>query len=171
MDKSEVVLFSPNELNVTATERAINAYKFALKNAGIEVDEDTEADIVSVRNNLDGWKDLNELRIFFDKASKSIKEVLKHIWNMGSSDDLPDTKELKVSWDKQKYTYEWQVDGCPREVIDSLVDKGMISLDTLLFMISVSQLSKAAGIEQSKMMELYPKYICAKNSERTLRIK
>jgi hypothetical protein len=35
----------------------------------------------------------------------------------------------------------------------------------------VNQIAKAAGMEQEKLMELYPQYICAKNSERKLRIK
>ena len=171
MAKSEVAIFTPDDLNVVATERALHAYKFAYQYAGIELDEETEVDFIATRNLLSGWKELDELRIFFEKAAKSIKAVLKHTWNVGSIDDLPDTKELKVSWEKQKYTYEWQVDGCPLNLVNELVEKGLISVETLLSTMSVSQLCKAVGMEQEKMMELYPQYICAKKSERNLRIK
>lgn len=171
MAKSEVVIFSPDDLNVVATERALHAYKFAYQYSGIELDDETEADFIATRNILSGWKELDELRVFFEKAAKSIKSVLKHTWNVGSVDDLPDSKELKVSWDKQTYTYEWMEDVGQIAVVNDLIKKDMVSVEQLLCTMSVSQISKASGIEQNKLMELYPQYICAKNSERKLRIK
>lgn len=174
--KKEVSIFEPKEIFPSdfaeKFKSAIHAYKWAYENAGIElVDEESQADFVSVRNSLSGWRSLDELRAFFENAAKSIKNMEKHVFNVGSPDDLPNSKELSVSWDKQKYTYEWQVDGCPLNLVNELVEKGLISVETLLSTMSVSQLCKAVGMEQEKMMELYPQYICAKKSERNLRIK
>jgi len=174
--KSEVAIFEPNEILPSdfgeKFKSAIHAYKWAYENAGIElVDDDSVADFVSVRNSLSGWKSLDELRAFFEKAAKSIKAMEKHVWNVGSPDELPNSKELCVSWDKQSYTYEWMEDLGQIEVVNDLIKNELVSVEQLITTLSVSQIAKAAGLEQNKLMELYPKYICAKNSERKLRIK
>ena len=171
MAKTEVAIFAPDDLNVVATERALHAYKFAYQYAGIELDEETEVDFIATRNLLSGWKELDELRIFFEKAAASIKSLEKHTFNVGSPDELPNTKELSVSWDKQTCTYEWMEDVGQVAVVNDLIKKDMVSVEQLLCTMSVSQISKASGIEQDKLMELYPQYICAKKSERKLRIK
>ncbi len=174
--KKEVSIFEPKEIFPSdfaeKFKSAIHAYKWAYENAGIElVDEESQADFVSVRNSLSGWRSLDELRAFFENAAKSIKNMEKHVFNVGSPDDLPNSKELSVSWDKQSYTYEWMEDLGQVAVVNDLIKKGLVSVEQLITTLSVSQIAKAAGLEQSRMMELYPKYICAKNSERKLRIK
>lgn len=170
--KNEVAIFTPNELSAPIAEKAMNAYLWAYRHAGIEiVDEESEADFVSERNMISGWKDLDDLRVFFEKAAKSIKSIQKHVWNVGSVADLPDTKELSVSWDKQTYTYEWQDDLGQVAVVNDLIQKGIVSVEQIVTTLGVNQIAKAAGMEQAKLMELYPQYICAKNSERKLRIK
>lgn len=172
MAKKEIVLFAPQDLVPEFSKKAMNAYAFAFKNAGIElVDDDDIADFVSRRNSVDGWRELDELRAFFEKAAASIKSLEKHTFNVGSSDELPNTKELSVSWDKQTCTYEWMEDVGQVAVVNDLIKKDMVSVEQLLCTMSVSQISKASGIEQDKLMELYPQYICAKKSERKLRIK
>lgn len=174
--KKEVSIFEPNEIFPSdfaeKFKSAIHAYKWAYENAGIElVDEESQADFVSVRNALSGWRSLDELRAFFENAAKSIKTMEKHVFNVGSPDDLPNSKELSVYWDKQSYTYEWMEDLGQVAVVNDLIKKDLVSVEQLITTLSVSQIAKAAGLEQSRLMELYPKYICAKNSERKLRIK
>ena len=84
--KNEVAIFTPNELSAPIAEKAMNAYLWAYRHAGIEiVDEESEADFVSERNMISGWKDLDDLRVFFEKAAKSIKSIQKHVWNVGSA--------------------------------------------------------------------------------------
>ena len=88
MAKSEVAIFTPDDLNVVATERALHAYKFAYQYAGIELDEETEVDFIATRNLLSGWKELDELRkIALYMDGKTVKDGVRFcLWT-----DAPST--------------------------------------------------------------------------------
>ena len=175
MATKEVMIITPEEMkNLAPSDRAMDAYKFAIANAGMELEPGSgeEADFIAARNNKgEGWRDLDALRRFFEAAAKSIKECMKHAWNVGGWDDLPDGKDFKVSWSKQSYTYEWQDDGGPFTVVHDLIEKGLVTVDQLVQLLTVANISKAAGMTGEKLMEMYPQYICAKAKERTLSIK
>ena len=75
------------------TEAALDCYKFATAMAGVEMDEEAEADFIAKRNAKRGWLELAELKSRFEKAAESIKTALKHTFNVGGVDDLPNAKE------------------------------------------------------------------------------
>ena len=168
----KVAIMEPSDISeFKATEAALVAYRFGLENAGLNMDDDgAVADFITMRNSKSGWCDLVELQKKADALSKSIKEVLKHTWNVGSPEDLPDTKELKVSWNKQTYDYDF-VDGEARVIAQSLIDSGLTTKEQLFDQLSVSAMVNAAGITIDKMLELFGEGIVVKPKERVLNIK
>ena len=83
---------------------------------------------------------------------------------------MPDTKELKVSWNKQSYTYDFE-EGQARVIAQSLIDSGLTTKEQLFDQLSVSGMVKAAGITTEKMLEIFGEGIIVKPKERVLNIK
>lgn len=173
MASKAVTLIPAEELTVTMTPAALSAYKFALEQGGRldPADDGQIADFITSRNAKSGWRDLWEFKAKLEKAVTSIKEVVKHAFNVGTWEDLPLDDGVKISWSKQSFTYEWQADNCGADVAQRLVQKELCSVEQVLDLVPVNIFAKAAGITQDKMMELFPEYICAKAKERTLSIK
>lgn len=171
MASKEVMIVTPEELkNLVPSERALDAYKFAIENAGVEFEpgSDEEADFIAKRNaKTEGSRDLAEVQKWMEKTAASMKAANKHMWNVGTDDDLPPF----VKWSKQSYTYEWQDDAGPFQVVQDLIAKNLVTVEQLVQLLTVANISKAAGITGEKLMEMYPQYICAKAKERTLSIK
>ena len=173
MATKEVALIPAEECNVTFSEGAMYAYKFALAHAGIEMDEGAIADFIAQRSLLSRqFRDLDETRKKLEKLIASIKELIKHTYNVGDITDLPDGEDgVKIAWSKQSYTYEWMVDNCGADVAQKLVQKGLCKIDDILNAVPVNVFAKVCGLNQDKFMELFPEFVCAKAKERTLSIK
>ncbi len=169
MATKEVMIITPDEMkNLVPSERAMDAYKFAIDNAGVEMDEGAVADFVAQRNaKVEGFRDLAEVQKWMEKTAASIKTATKHAWNVGDPDELPDG----IKWSKQSYTYEWQDDAGPFQVVQDLIAKNLVTVEQLVQLLTVANISKAAGMTGEKLMEMYPQYICAKAKERVLSIK
>jgi hypothetical protein len=170
----QVAIFNEKDFSaIPLTPAAKEAYKFAYENAGLELEKGSgeESDFITKRNVKTGWRDLWELKAFFEKAALSIKEVVKHTFNVGEWDDLPLENGVKISWSKQSYTYEYMQENCGVDIMQKLQEKGLCSVEQVLNLVPVNVFAKAAGINQDKMFELFPEYICAKAKERTLSIK
>lgn len=172
MATKEIAIIPAEEMNITLSEGAAYAYKFALANAGIEMDEEAQADFIAKRNLLSSnFRDLWETKKMLEKAADSIKEVTKHTYNVGDIEDIPAEDGVKIAWSKQSYTYEWQVDKCGADVAQALVQKGLCKVEDILNAVPVNVMAKAAGLTQDKFMEIFPQFVCAKAKERTLSIK
>ena len=169
MATKEVMIITPEEMkNLVPSERAMDAYKFAIDNAGVEMDEGAVADFVAQRNaKAEGFRDLAEVQKWMEKTAASIKTATKHAFNVGVPDELPNG----IKWSKQSYTYEWQDDAGPFQVVQDLIGKGLVSVEQLVQLLTVANIAKAAGMTGEKLMEMFPQYICAKAKERTLSIK
>lgn len=165
---AEKILLTCDEMkdNLVVPETAMDCYRFALANAGIEMDEDAEADFVTKRNARSGWRDLKEAAAWFKKAYESIDEVLKHSFNIGTEDELPPN----VKWSKQSYSYEFNGD-VGVTIARQLSKKNLVSIDQLLAIITPSQIAKASGLTVDKIADMYPDTIAAKPKARTLTIK
>ena len=168
MASKEVMIVTPEELkNLVPSEKAIEAYKFALAHAGIEMDEETTADFILQRNaRTEGFRELAEVQKWMEKTAASIKEALKHTYNVGTEEDLPSN----VKWSKQSYTYAFE-EGQARASAQSLIDSGLTTKEQLFDAITVTAMIKAAGITTDKMLELFHDGIVIKPKERTLSIK
>lgn len=166
----EVMILNAEEIKIPAalTEEALAAYKFAVENAGINMDDDgAVADFVNARNmKANGFRDLWECKSWFDKFSASIKEVAKHTFNVGSEEDLP----ANVKWAKQSYTYEF-ADDAAVIIADTLIKKRLVTKEQLFQQLSVSNVLKASGLTLDKLTDMFPDTILAKAKERTLSIK
>lgn len=164
----EVMIVNPEEItsNLVATEAAVDAYKFALNNAGMAIDEGDVADFITIRNAKSGWLDLWELKAWCEKTAASIKEVCKHSFNVGTADDLPKF----VKWAKQSYTYEFQ-EGAGAIIANALIAKRLVTKDQLLNLLTVSNIAKASGLTTEKLIEMFPDTILEKPKERTLSMK
>lgn len=166
----EVMILNAEEIKMPAalTEEAMAAYKFAVENAGINMDDDgAVADFVNARNmKANGFRDLWECKSWFDKFSSSIKEVAKHTFNVGSEEDLP----ANVKWAKQSYTYEF-ADDAAVIIADTLIKKRLVTKEQLFQQLSVSNVLKASGLTLDKLVDMFPDTILAKAKERTLSIK
>ena len=168
MATKEVMVVTPEELkNLVPSEKAIEAYRFALAHAGIEMDEETTADFVLQRNaRTDGFRELAEVQKWMEKTAASIKEALKHTYNVGTEEDLP----ANVKWSKQSYTYAFD-EGQARVIAQSLIDSGLTTKEQIFDAVTVTAMQKAAGITTDKMLELFHDGIVIKPKERTLTVK
>lgn len=168
MASKEVMVVTPEELkNIVPSEKAMEAYRFALANAGIEMDEDITAEFIIHRNaRTEGFRELAEVGKWMEKTAASIKEVLKHTYNVGTEEDLPDG----VKWSKQSYTYAFE-EGQARAIAQSLIDSGLVTKEQLFDAVTVTAMQKAAGITTDKMLELFHDGIVIKPKERTLTVK
>lgn len=164
----DVMLIPPEEFrNLVPSERAMDAYRWALGLAGVEMGEDDLPEFVSTRNaKTAGFTELAEVQKWFEKSAASIKEILKHTYNVGTEEELP----ANVKWAKQSYTYEWR-EGAGALVANALVKKGLVTKDALLNLVGPSALAKACGMTVDKVMDMYPDTIVEKPKERTLKIK
>ena len=168
MATKEVMVVTPEELkNLVPSEKAMEAYRFAIANAGIEMDEETTADFILHRNaRTDGFRELAEVGKWMEKTAASIKEALKHTYNVGTEDDLPSN----VKWSKQSYTYAFD-EGQARVIAQSLIDTGLTTKEQLFDALTVTAMQKAAGITIDKMLEIFHDGIVVKPKERTLTVK
>jgi len=168
MASKEVMIVTPEELkNIVPSEKALEAYKFALANAGIEMDEEMTADFILHRNaRTEGFRELVEVQKWMEKTAASIKEALKHTYNVGTDEELP----ANVKWSKQSYTYAFE-DGQARVIAQSLIDSGLTTKEQLFDAVTVTGMQKAAGITTEKMLELFHDGIVIKPKERTLTVK
>ena len=168
MATKEVMVVTPEELkNIVPSEKAMEAYRFALANAGIEMDEEITADFILHRNaRTEGFRELAEVGKWMEKTAASIKEVLKHTYNVGTEEDLP----ANVKWSKQSYTYAFD-EGQARIIAQSLIDSGLTTKEQLFDAVTVTAMQKAAGITTDKMLELFHDGIVIKPKERTLTVK
>lgn len=168
MANKEVMIVTPEELkNLVPSEKAIEAYRFALAHAGIEMDEETTADFILQRNaRTEGFRELAEVQKWMEKTAASIKESLKHTYNVGTEEDLP----ANVKWSKQSYTYAFE-EGQARAIAQSLIDSGLTTKEQLFDAVTVTAMQKAAGITTEKMLELFHDGIVIKPKERTLSVK
>ena len=168
MATKEVMVVTPEELkNLVPSEKAMEAYRFAIANAGIEMDEETTADFIVHRNaRTDGFRELAEVGKWMEKTAASIKEALKHTYNVGTEDDLPSN----VKWSKQSYTYAFD-EGQARVIAQSLIDTGLTTKEQLFDALTVTAMQKAAGITIDKMLEIFHDGIVIKPKERTLTVK
>lgn len=164
----EIMIVTPEEIkNLGPSEKAMDAYRFALAHAGIEMDGETTADFILQRNaRTDGFRELAEVQKWMEKAAASIKEALKHTYNVGTEEDLPSN----VKWSKQSYTYAFE-EGEARNIAQSLIDSGLTTKEQLFDAVTVTAMQKAAGITIDKMLELFHDGIVIKPKERTLTIK
>lgn len=168
MATKEVMVVTPEELkNLVPSEKAMEAYRFALANAGIEMDDEITSDFIIHRNaRTDGFRELAEVGKWMEKTAASIKEALKHTYNVGTEDDLPSN----VKWSKQSYTYAFD-EGQARVIAQSLIDSGLTTKEQLFDAVTVTAMQKAAGITTDKMLELFHDGIIIKPKERTLTVK
>lgn len=168
MASKEVMIVEPEQLkNLVPSEKALDAYRFALAHAGVEMDEETTADFILQRNaRTEGFRDLVEVQKWMEKTAASIKEALKHTYNVGTDEDLP----ANVKWSKQSYTYAFD-EGQARAIAQSLIDSGLTTKEQLFDAVTVTAMQKAAGITMDKMLELFHDGIVIKPKERTLSVK
>ena len=168
MASKDVMIVTPEDMkNLVPSDKAMDAYRFALANAGIEMDEETTADFI-VRRNLktEGFCELAEVGKWMEKTAASIKEALKHTYNVGTEEDLP----ANVKWSKQSYTYAFE-EGQAHAIAQSLIDSGLVTKEQLFDAVTVTAMIKAAGITTDKMLELFHDGIVIKPKERTLSVK
>ena len=168
MASKEVMIVTPEDMkNLVPSEKAMDAYRFAIAHAGIEMDEGAEADFVASRNlKTEGFRELAEVQKWMEKTAASIKEALKHTYNVGTEEDLPSN----VKWSKQSYTYAFD-EGQARVIAQSLIDSGLVTKEQLFDAVTVTAMIKAAGITTDKMLELFHDGIVIKPKERTLSVK
>ena len=168
MATKEVMIVTPEEMkNLVPSDKAMEAYRFALANAGIEMDEEIAADFIIHRNaRTDGFRELAEVGKWMEKTAASIKEALKHTYNVGTEEDLP----ANVKWSKQSYTYAFD-EGQARVIAQSLIDSGLTTKEQIFDAVTVTAMQKAAGITTDKMLELFHDGIVIKPKERTLTVK
>ena len=168
MASKEVMIVTREDMkNLVPSEKAMDAYRFALANAGIEMDEETAADFV-VRRNLktEGFRELAEVGKWMEKTAASIKEALKHTYNVGTEEDLP----ANVKWSNQSYTYAF-VQDAGAAVANALVAKRLVAKDQLLALVTVTAMAKASGLTTEKLVDMFPDTIEQKPKERTLSVK
>lgn len=149
----KVMILSVNDICncLTPAESAMEAYKFALENAGLEMDEGAEADFIVKRNAKSGWRDLWELKGWCEKTAESIKEVCKHTFNVGSVEQMP----IGIGW-KSGGTTKSFAEGAGAMVIQSLINRKLVTKEQIFDLLDPSKVAKAAGMKVEKLMDMFP---------------
>ena len=172
---NEVITLTPESMDgITISSSAISAYLFARKFAGIELDEETEAEVISRRGLLSvAFRDLTETMKRLEKLCKDIKECTEHIYNIGGPDSLPDEGEdgVKISWSKQSYTLKWAAEGAGVNVIRALSKKGLLTVDQALCEVTPDAVVRASGIGKDKLIMMFTDDIVEEPKKRTLNIR
>lgn len=172
---NEITTVTPESMGaITVSAAAIEAYNFFRKYAGIEMDEDAEADFVSIRGKFSrGARDLAEFRKALERLAKDIKEYTEHAYNIGGPDSMPVEGEdgVKISWSKQSYTLKWSAEGAGVEVIRLLSKKGLLTVDQALCEVTPDAVVRASGISKDKLLYMFPTAIVEEPKKRTLSIK
>lgn len=172
---NEMITVTPESMGaIQVSTAALEAYKFFCKYAGIEMDEEAEADFISHRGKFSvGARDLTEFRKALERLVKDIKEVTEHAYNVGGPDSLPEPREdgVTISWSKQSYTPKWSAEGAGVEVIRALSKKGLLTVDQVLCEVSPDAVVRASGIAKNKLFNMFPKAIVEEPKKRTLSIK
>lgn len=172
---NEMITVTPESMGaITISTAAIEAYKFFCRYAGLEMDEEAEADFISHRGKFSvGARDLTEFRKALERLVKDIKEVTEHAYNVGGPDSLPEPGEdgVKISWSKQSYTPKWSAEGAGVEVIRALSKKGLLTVDQALCEVSPDAVVRACGISKDKLFSMFPEAIVEEPKKRTLSIK
>lgn len=169
MATKEIMAFSEADIKgMTLTTSEMDTLNYLSAHAGVEMDEEAQAEFVAQRNiRINDITAIAELKSKAEKLAAYLKEVLKHSFNVGPEDQLP----KNVSWSKQSYTYEFE-EGQAHVIANNLMECGLIATKEQLFdCVTVSAMQKAAGITMDKMLELYHDGIVIKPKERTLKIK
>ena len=165
----EVMAFSEADIKgMTLTASEMDTLNYLSAHAGVEMDEEAQAEFVAQRNiRANDITNIWELKAKAEKLVEYIKTVMKHAFNVGTDEDLP----KNVSWSKQSYTYEFE-EGQAHVIANNLIECGLIANKEQLFnCVTVSSMQNAAGITMEKMLELYHDGIVIKPKERTLKIK
>lgn len=172
MASKQVALIPTEEIkSLTFTPAELDAYNFALRNAGVEMDEEAEADFITSRNAKSGWLGLWEKKTMMKKLVDSIEEVTKHAWNVGSEEQINHDDGVKISWSKQSYTYEWTCEDAPKIIAEKLIESNLVSKEKLFEQLNVNQVVKAAGVTIEKLLDMFDGAIVTKPKTRTLTIK
>lgn len=170
---NEIAVTMPAELGgIELTKGAIAAFNIARQFAGIELDEETQADVISRRALLGPqFRDLFNFRKQLEALAKEIKDVTEHIYNIGNADDIEDADGVKISWSKQSYSQKWKAEGSSVNVVRALSKKGLITVDQALCEITVDAVARASGIDKVKLISMFPDDIAEEPKKRTLSIK
>ena len=169
MASKEVMIVTPEDIknHIALSAAAADTLKWMIANAGVEMDEEQQAEFIQQRALRAGEiRECWELKAWCEKAAASINEAAKHTFNVGTEDDMPQG----VKWNKQSYTYEW-AEGAAEIMANTLIERGLVSQTQLFQQLTVSQISKASGMTVEKLAEIVPDVIVAKPKERTLSIK
>lgn len=165
----EVMAVTPEDIHdhITLSASAADTLKWLVAHAGIEMDDDAQADFVVMRGLRDNdIRDLWELKAWCEKVVDCVKTVCKHAYNVGGEDTLP----KNVSWSKQSYTYEF-AEGAAPIVANALITKKLVTKDQLFDTLTVTGICKATGITTDKLIGMFPDVVIEKPKERTLKIK
>jgi hypothetical protein len=146
----------------------IETLKFLVAHAGIEMDEEQEAEFIAQRAlRMNEIREVKELQAWCERTAASCKEALKHTFNIGDADSLPPG----ASWNKQSYTYAWSNEDAPRFVAEELIASNLVTAGRIFYELKPEQIVKAAGITMEKLIELFKDAVVAKPKDRTLKIK
>lgn len=170
MSNKEVMIVTPEDIksHIALTASAADTLKWMIANAGIEMDEEQEAEFIAQRAlRMTEIREVKELQAWCEKTAASCKEALKHTFNIGDADSLPPG----ASWNKQSYTYEWSNEDAPHFVAEELIASGLVTDGRIFYELKPEQLAKAAGITMEKLMGLFKDAVVAKPKDRTLKIK
>ena len=170
----EIIHITPKEMgDIEITSAALDAYRFA-RSLPVEMDEETEADIISRRNLRSvAFRDLHEFRKALERLIKDIKETEEFVYNLGGPESLPEEGEdgVKISWSKQSYTPKWAAIGCSAKVVRTLSKKGILNVDDALCELTVDAVIRASGLTKDKLIAMFPEDIVEEPKKRTLSIK
>lgn len=165
----EIMIFTADEIKTPAalTPTAVDAYRFALEKAGVDMDEQALQEFISARNaKANGFSDLWEFKSWCEKVAESIKEVCKHAFNVGTTEELP----KNVSWKKGGGKYKFKPEA-GHIIGKSLVSRKLTTTDKLLDQVTPSAMASAANMKVEGLMEMFPDTIIYDQNQPSLVIK
>ena len=170
MAKNEVMVITEDDINnkLTLSATDMDVFKWLTANAGIEMDEQTQAEFIASRNaKIGSITRIAEFSKWCEKTQKFCDTILKHAFNVGTVEQFPKNVSLKNNGSTTKF-----VDGMAAALVcDTLIRKKLATKEMIFGQVTPSIIEKATGLKKDKIVEMFPDVIAEEKKAPTLVIK
>ena len=165
----EVMIVTPEDIknHITLSAAAADTLKWMIANAGVEMDEEQQAEFIQQRElRINEIRECWELKAWCEKTADCIKEAAKHTFNMGTLEQMP----KNVSWKKGGGKYVFKP-GAGAIIAKSLISRHLTTSEKLFNAVSPSAMAEAANMKIEGLIEKFPDTIDYNPNSPSLTIK
>lgn len=154
----EVMVITEDDIKDKLTLNAVDmdTLKWLTEHAGIEMDEQTQAEFIASRNaKIGSITRIAEFSKWCKKTQDFCDTILKHAFNVGTVEQFPPNVSLKNNGATTKF-----VDSMAAALVcDTLIRKKLATKELIFGQVTPSIIEKATGLKKDKIVEMFPDVI------------